>query len=502
MDNYQDYELTPEEETPVKIAADFPYRPGLILVPVTCDICKLLMYATEEQIGQWKICPDCGRKKQICPVKAVEKVVVEFSPDGGYQMRKCELAPNPGSRIVSDYRAIEGSVDYKADRMPNMIVPEEDIDPLEAAMDKFLTMSKRPTVVMKRPDKPSSIYPVSPPSRSLQEQQSVSSEQDRAERQIRTVPVPAILPETGRGMKQTNKESSMTGLFGQPESRPGTIPVGPPIIVTPSPPSKAKSAGMFKGFFHPFFDKRNAKRFLIDFLTGTVALYMSLNLFRFLGQFAFSSQLFAGDNSLGLKEILQFLGEYMLGMLPFGVWFVFLAINGMTIFVQTKNGDDRIETWADFRTDFAIQYFIWVILIGGISLIPGQLISAALYLQECPAWRMIFIPASLHLLFPLFFLSVTEANAGLELFHKRIWKSLFFQPFRWMTCYLAALLPAIFATGAFYASYALVACSLDITFFAIQFLFLPAAPILCQIIRGSVYFYFRLLGTLDWNLDE
>ncbi|MDO5566819.1 MAG: hypothetical protein Q4G59_09200, partial [Planctomycetia bacterium] len=404
MNDNHDLELTPENEEIVQIAAELPYHPGMVLIPVACDICKLLMYAGEEQVGQWKICPDCGRKTLIRPVKQLDKVVVEFSPDGGYQIRKVATAQQPTSRVVSDYRNIEGSVDYRTDRMPNRVVPEQDVDPLEAVMDEALSRKKHP-----KSSADSSGDTIIP----LQKQKGDSPQQNETvpiER--KSVPVPQNTHGTDSTANRT-KETPAKSLPAEPFQDKS---------VTSTQTARTPQYSL-KKFFYPFFDKCNSRRFMCDFIAGTLAIYMSLNLFRFLVQFVFSVKYFAADDSLGLQEILQFLGQYMLGMLPFGVWFVFLAINAMTIFVQTKIGDDRVETWANFRTGFAVQYFVWIILLGMISLIPGQLISAGLFLQGCSSWRLLFIPVSLYLLFPLFFLNVTEADTGLELFQKRIWKS-------------------------------------------------------------------------------
>ncbi|MDD3587057.1 MAG: hypothetical protein PHQ75_07730 [Thermoguttaceae bacterium] len=491
MNDNSDLQLTPETEEIIQIAVELPYHPGLVLIPVACDVCKLLMYAGEEQVGQWKICPDCGRKTLIRPVKPIEKVVVEFSPDGGYQIRKTAVTQSPAPRVVSDYRDIEGSVDYRACRMPNRVVPEQNVDPLEAAMDQVLSGKKDPTSPKQPPVTPS-VYSLHDTTAQDSIQKSTPVQQvDAAHIGRKTVPVPPIAQRSGSTTTRTGKTPSERGTPTQTGNQ-STIPAA----------TKGASLLTLKSFFYPFFDKCNSWRFLYDFIVGMIAIYLSLNLFRFLAQFVFSIKYFAAADSLGLKEIVQFLGEYMLGMLPFGIWFVFLAINAMTIFVQTKNGDDRVQTWALFRTDFAIQYFIWIALLGCIALIPGQLISAGLFLQGCPAWRLLFIPASLYLLFPLFFLSVTQADTGLELFQKRIWKSVLFQPLHWLVYYLLALPLCLGFVGASVASYLLVACFLEVNYFVIQLLFLPVAPLLCQVFRWSIYLYFRLLGTLAWNLND
>ena len=37
-------------------------------IPVYCKVCRTLMYAPAERIGQFLVCPDCGTKTQIRPV--------------------------------------------------------------------------------------------------------------------------------------------------------------------------------------------------------------------------------------------------------------------------------------------------------------------------------------------------------------------------------------------------------------------------------------------------
>ena len=39
------------------------------MVPVYCQVCHTLMYATRERIGEYMTCPDCGTKNLICSVR-------------------------------------------------------------------------------------------------------------------------------------------------------------------------------------------------------------------------------------------------------------------------------------------------------------------------------------------------------------------------------------------------------------------------------------------------
>ena len=84
--------------------------PETQLVPVVCSLCYTRMYATVDQIGQEKECPDCGKMN---PIKAVAKEEIRtaaelFPPVDGYGVG--EITERPKMRVNVDYRSVEGAV--------------------------------------------------------------------------------------------------------------------------------------------------------------------------------------------------------------------------------------------------------------------------------------------------------------------------------------------------------------------------------------------------------
>ncbi|HBT76419.1 MAG TPA: hypothetical protein DEB39_05720 [Planctomycetaceae bacterium] len=90
--------------------ADASYSPGTRLVPVVCELCATRMYAAESEIGQKKVCPDCGRETLIADVPEKEKIVYEV-PGGAYGVSDQSQFDRPSVRAGVDYRYVDGSLD-------------------------------------------------------------------------------------------------------------------------------------------------------------------------------------------------------------------------------------------------------------------------------------------------------------------------------------------------------------------------------------------------------
>ena len=105
--------------------------PDTQLVPVICSLCYTRMYATIDQIGQEKECPDCGKMNPIKVVVQEEiKTAAElFPPVSGYGVG--EVVERPKMRVGVDYRTVEGAV---VEREPNPTDGTDfDLDPTEMA---------------------------------------------------------------------------------------------------------------------------------------------------------------------------------------------------------------------------------------------------------------------------------------------------------------------------------------------------------------------------------
>ncbi|MDR1480262.1 MAG: hypothetical protein LBJ00_15100 [Planctomycetaceae bacterium] len=83
-----------------------------LLVPVVCSLCGTRMYAGESEIGNFKICPDCGTKNEIKPVAKKERIQADIIQGGGYSVNQTvETEKRPTIRTLTDYRYVEGSMD-------------------------------------------------------------------------------------------------------------------------------------------------------------------------------------------------------------------------------------------------------------------------------------------------------------------------------------------------------------------------------------------------------
>ena len=111
------------------LLAENQLPPDTQLVPVICSLCHTRMYATVDQIGQEKDCPDCGKMNLVksVPPELLKTVSELFVPTDAYGVG--EVTKRPTMRVNVDYRTVEGAV---VERKPQP-TDEMDIDPAEMA---------------------------------------------------------------------------------------------------------------------------------------------------------------------------------------------------------------------------------------------------------------------------------------------------------------------------------------------------------------------------------
>ena len=80
------------------------------LIPVVCELCGTRMYAHHSQLGEFKTCPDCGRRTLVKAVPTEELIQPELSGNA-YAVTAAEPPPRPLFRTLTDYRYIDGSLD-------------------------------------------------------------------------------------------------------------------------------------------------------------------------------------------------------------------------------------------------------------------------------------------------------------------------------------------------------------------------------------------------------
>ena len=109
-----------EGKTTFGVAKDYPASTELP-VPVVCELCGTRMYAPKSQLGEFKTCPDCGRKTVIKAVPKEELVRPDVFSGGSYSLNTTILPPpRPVFRTLTDYRYVDGSLDkeYRNDKPP------------------------------------------------------------------------------------------------------------------------------------------------------------------------------------------------------------------------------------------------------------------------------------------------------------------------------------------------------------------------------------------------
>ncbi|MDO5581592.1 MAG: hypothetical protein Q4G69_10695 [Planctomycetia bacterium] len=459
-----DLQLVPEAEDPEldTVPEEEPYSPDIRMVPVRCSACELLLYTDERNIGKWKICPDCGRKTLIRKPLEKFRYVAHIDENGILQIKKTEDPDRPAIRIIKDYRTVEGSVDEGNERLP-VLNNEDSGDFLEKGIDAVLARKKKRAESNIAPPISSDPIPGRVPV------------PDR-------VPVPKAAPDSHRSADRTPPQ-----IASRPSGEENT---------DESPWTESR-------FFFPFFDPKNRRRFLFGIITGLIAIFMSFNLLRLMGQFLFSADRRGPDYVYQAGDILYFIVLYGAAAFPFALWMVHLCTNGMSLFDQTREGFSRIRKWIPFRADLALLTIRWLGIVLFLAPFPGVVISFIIrILVSNTGWRLLLVPASAYIVFPVFLLSIVENDAGLELYHSRIWTSLWTKIKSWIFYYVIALIPLFLSITTLTGAIILLIWSIPKDFGEIQHWYLLAALILCPALTFSVYFYFRLLGAHLWTINQ
>ncbi|MDO4587666.1 MAG: hypothetical protein Q4C95_10265 [Planctomycetia bacterium] len=505
-------ELTPEVEEDFDIAPEESFSEGMILVPVICGTCKLRMYASEKHIGKWLICPDCERKSLIRSVQAEAKFKVELSKEGVLTLIKQEPPLRPVFKPDLDYRTVKGSIDEDAEKIPFINLSEEADDPLESFIDRLL-IKKKPSQNNETATALGQNIPETPEEKKQRLIQELIRQKELSARTTKDLQH-EILDNSVSKQEMSLKTQSSTDPKPSLEKKEDIET--PKTLDSSSIPTESSVSAFSKKrrvtfgnpwklrhFFFPLFDKDNQVRFFFCWIFGTIAILMSFNFFRFFGQFLFSADPRGSSYVYQTSDIFLFYIEYLAAFCPLAVWILCMIINGMTFFSKTKDGFHRMGKWILFRTEFAASYLFWFFLVLSISPFPGVLLSLVLKWNGADSfWRLGLPFISIHLFFPLLFLSIIFHDNGLELFHRKVWKSLIVHPYAWIAYYLFSIpIIASFILALMVGNY-LIIYFIDKDFWLAQISFCVATLILCPLFSWDIYLYFRLLGALAWSVDQ
>lgn len=520
-------QLTPEEEPERPLAPEEPFRTGMILVPVHCSACRLRYYAQEKHIGLWSSCPDCGRLNEILPPDPGERVITKRSSAGTIQTQKLDdIRPNPRPRVNVDYRTVEGSVDKGAEILPMYGLNETSEDELENIVDRFIE---------KDPNRRLSPGEIRYQELTRQRQARKQEEQHRRQSETAQEHRQRVTEELNRArfLQSGTPDSSSAGQIKRFPSVVGSSSVSQRRPIQTRQEESPLPSSPWESFFAPLTDRWQRRRFSILFLAGFIALAIFFVLDRYI-RIAFNPES-SVNYSVGIFCFLWFLAD-----IPVALWGVMLTLSGITLFEATKDGENIIRRWILFRTDLAMRYVGWIILLLLIIPMPGEFIAVFLRLCHIPSlippgsgWEsalvsilrgvslggiplfrippdqvnmtahiVLFGMISAFLLFPIVFLSISSQETGLNLLDKRVLKSIVQKPLLWFMCYLALfLLVALIVgllSGAAAISQKLTAVSFPIKWSSMFFL----GGVITVVISAIALTLFRLLGCLAWSVFD
>ncbi|MGL6194302.1 MAG: hypothetical protein ACRC2T_05720, partial [Thermoguttaceae bacterium] len=302
MTEDEDYKLAPIEEeselslAPIndedekKIAPDFPLDTKLRLIPVICSACKTRLYATENQVGMWKVCPDCGRKSEIRYVEPEFRYSVELSENGGYIVKEPEIEQKPTFNIDVDYRTVGG--EKEQDFIPFRTFNDE--QPIgESILQNMLRSKEEKEQIKKSKEFEDHIERESRAAKQMKERMGIGHGDPVARRIAEKENAAKMRMERveNKSLKQTASVSVPvppvrrdTKVAGTQSAKPGVVPV-----VTPTPVSSGAGSVTadfvdneyeieripffpgFKKFFQPFTATINRRKLFVLFVIGFIS---------------------------------------------------------------------------------------------------------------------------------------------------------------------------------------------------------------------------------------
>jgi hypothetical protein len=201
--------------------------------------------------------------------------------------------------------------------------------------------------------------------------------------------------------------------------------------------------------------------------------------------------------SYNLWESGFFFGNFWVGAVLSLVWLTMLFLFGMSLFLETANGKDRVENWIPFNLEFGFSYFGWTFLILFISGFPGFLVwqGVSFFLPEKESQLMILHFICQFLCFPIFFLCVIESDTFLGNFPRKTFTSLGTQFLLWLRFYVTSIILAIVPVTIF-CGLIVAGTALDEYGIMHSLLYYLVAAILLTFSGYFVLLYFRLLGNI------
>jgi hypothetical protein len=156
---------------------------------------------------------------------------------------------------------------------------------------------------------------------------------------------------------------------------------------------------------------------------------------------------------------------------------------GMTVLRDTSCGVKSIESWPRLLAIEGLGEIVYVSLGLILAWLPGLFVAPLWRWLGVPMpWGMVIVAA---LLFPIFLMSMLEANSLWHWMSPPVWKSLLRAWPAWAAFHLTTIAAFFAALGLWIAAFRLVGGATGV--------------IIAGLILASFWmFYFRLLGRLAW----
>ena len=186
------------------------------------------------------------------------------------------------------------------------------------------------------------------------------------------------------------------------------------------------------------------------------------------------------------------IGPWIIGMLLSAVAFLFgtgwvgvTSINCLSILNDTAAGKDEVDSWPEGVFLDWVGDFFFVFNSLGIAMLPGIAVARLLVgFVGDSGW--LAVPLGTVVMFPIFLLSMLEANSPMMPLSLPVWRSLLRVWWAWGLFYFETTL-----LGAALIGLVIEAVAIELTVWL-------AVPIASLLLVAAAMIYFRLLGRVAW----
>ncbi len=471
-----------------------PLDDGTDRFPVYCKLCNTLMYATDEQVGEEIVCPDCLTPTVVPPrPKDIPRVPTSSTFEGSSTFGLAQEQPPTGGPLIPVVCSLCGTRMYAA---------ENQIGRLKTCPDcgRQTEVKPVPKEEIVQPEIGGGEYGVSvseapprPTARTMTDYRYVDGSLDK---EIYTAEPPEEKtlrrPPFSPGSSEQNMQAPDPGEPDRLPQRPKKATTDRVIAATIHRRPSLPEHPFIERLFAPIFHGSVMLRLLISL---ALALFAAVLPFLFPGLFWVVGLAFAG--------------------IVFSLWGGIHTHYCMSIFGFSTDGSDQFDEWSDFVLLDSLGSALWMFCLTLVAaapglfianLLPGKAISEGVTQTGDPILQLnslviirdfLFMQMSWIALFPVFFLSCMETGSFFTVLAKNTIQSLLRHTGLWIRLYLLSaslfLIPEL-AYAAFYAALrnvlgdVLLSVGCSVLFFGFVCL--------------ATLIYFRLLGRFGWILEE